>query len=90
MCVGRDGKAMGFTHPTQLELADCGHCLQVDIRAQNARSKRRLILLQSAEELQALNRIKRIFEDVDPSPDGPEGNYRQRQYRLKAVLAEVK
>ncbi|MGV8891802.1 MAG: hypothetical protein ACOH2K_02405 [Burkholderiaceae bacterium] len=73
-----------------LELADCGHCLQVDIRAQNARSKRRLILLQSAEELQALNRIKRIFEDVDPSPDGPEGNYRQRQYRLKAVLAEVK
>ncbi|MGV8897945.1 MAG: tetratricopeptide repeat protein [Burkholderiaceae bacterium] len=73
-----------------LELADCGHCLQVDIRAQNARSKRRLILLQSAEELQALNRIKRIFEDIDPGPDGPEGNYRQRQYRLKAVLAEVK
>lgn len=69
-----------------LELADCGHCLQVDIRAQNARSKRRLILLQSAEELQALNRIKRIFEDVDPGPDGPEGNYRQRQYRLKALV----
>ena len=69
-----------------LDQADCGHCLQVDIRAQNARSKRRLIRLQSAEELQALRRIKRIFEDIDSGPDGPEGNYRQRQYRLKALV----
>ncbi|NMM37508.1 MAG: hypothetical protein HHJ09_08325 [Glaciimonas sp.] len=69
-----------------LDLADCGHCLQVDIRAQNARSKRRLILLQTTEELQALHRIKRIFEDVDLGPDGPEGNYRQRQYRLRALV----
>ncbi|WP_025916105.1 tetratricopeptide repeat protein [Herminiimonas sp. CN] len=72
-----------------LNLADCGHCLQVDIRAQNARSKRRLILLQTGEELQALHRIKRIFEDVDCGPTGPEGNYRQRQYRLKALLADT-
>ncbi|NMM25904.1 MAG: sel1 repeat family protein [Glaciimonas sp.] len=69
-----------------LDLADCGHCLQVDIRAQNARSKRRLILLQTTEELQALHRIKRVFEDVDLGPDGPEGNYRQRQYRLRALV----
>lgn len=73
-----------------LNLADCGHCLQVDIRTQNARSKRRLILLQTADELQALHRIKRVFEDVDCGPSGPEGNYRQRQYRLKAVLPEAK
>lgn len=72
-----------------LNLADCGHCLQVDIRTQNARSKRRLILLQTGEELQALRRIKRIFEDVDCGPSGPEGNYRQRQYRLKAWLADT-
>ncbi|MEO6353120.1 MAG: hypothetical protein ABIO19_11320 [Burkholderiaceae bacterium] len=70
-------------------LADCGHCVQVDIREQNARSKRRLILLQNAEELQHWYRIKRIFEDVDCGPDGPEGNYRQRQYRLKALLPEA-
>lgn len=69
-------------------LADCGHCLQVDIRTQNARSKRRLILLQTAEELQALHRVKRIFEDVDCGPSGPEGNYRQRQYRLKALVGD--
>lgn len=72
-----------------LNLADCGHCLQVDIRAQNARSKRRLILLQTAEELQALHRIKRIFEDVDCGPTGPEGNYRQRQYRFKALVGDA-
>lgn len=70
-------------------LADCGHCLLVDIRAQNARSKRRLILLQTADELQALYRIKRIFEDVDCGPIGPEGNYRQRQYRLKALVGDA-
>jgi TPR repeat protein len=66
--------------------ADREHCLLVDIRAQYARSKRRLILLQTADQLQLLQRIERLFEDVDCGPDGPEGNYRQRLYRLKTVL----
>lgn len=72
-----------------LNQADCGHCLQVDIRQQNARSKRRLILLQTDAELQSLRRIKRIFEDVDCGPTGPEGNYRRRLYRLKALLGDA-
>lgn len=66
--------------------ADCEHCLLVDIRAQYARSKRRLILLRTADELQLLQRIERLFEDVDCGPSGPEGNYRQRLYRLKTLL----
>lgn len=66
--------------------ADREHCLLVDIRAQYARSKRRLILLQTADQLQLLQRIERLFEDVDCGPDGPEGNYRQRLYRLKTLL----
>lgn len=68
--------------------ADREHCLLVDIRAQYARSKRRLILLQTADELQLLQRIERLFEDVDCGPDGPEGNYRQRLYRLKALVGD--
>jgi hypothetical protein len=68
--------------------ADCGHCLLVDIRAQHQRSKRRLISLRSAEDRQALDRAVRLFEQVDGGPDGPEGNYRQRLYRLKMLTPE--
>lgn len=68
--------------------ADREHCLLVDIRAQYARSKRRLILLQTADELQLLHRIERLFEDVDCGPNGPEGNYRQRLYRLKTLVGD--
>jgi TPR repeat protein len=67
--------------------ADRGHCLVVDIRAQYARSKRRLISIGS-EQRAALHRIGRLFEDVDCGVDGLEGNYRQRLYRLKTVLPQ--
>ncbi len=66
-----------------VKAADQGHCLVVDIRASYGRSKRRLILLRTARERQALDRIVRLFESVDSGPDGLEGNYRQRLYRLK-------
>ncbi len=69
--------------------ADQGHCLLVDIRANYGRSKRRLILLETGEERQLLSRIARIFENVDCSMSGPEGNYRQRLYRLKTLLPEI-
>jgi TPR repeat protein len=76
----------GLSRPEALLLdlkeADRGHCLLVDIRAQHPHSKRRLIQLQTGEERQALDRIARLFEHVDCGPDGPEGNYRQRLYRL--------
>lgn len=71
-----------------LPAADHGHCLVVDIRAHHPHSKRRLILVQTAEERAALNRIARLFEQLERGPDGPEGNYRQRLYRLKTLLQE--
>lgn len=69
-----------------VKAADHGHCLVVDIRASYGRSKRRLILLRTAQQRQALDRIVRQFEHVDSGPDGLEGNYRQRLYRLKTWL----
>jgi hypothetical protein len=72
-----------------LNEADRGHCLVVDIRAQYARSKRRLIAVVDTEQRAALHRIGRLFEDVDCGPSGMEGNYRQRLYRLKTVLPQA-
>jgi hypothetical protein len=41
----------GLTRPEalliDLKQADCGHCLMVDIRSQYARSKRRLIMVET-------------------------------------------
>lgn len=83
----------GLTRPeallVDLKQADCGHCLVVDIRDYYARSKRRLILIETGDERQVLNRIGRLFEDVDCSLSGPEGNYRQRMYRLKTALPQI-
>lgn len=72
-----------------VKAADQGHCLVVDIRASYGRSKRRLVLLRTARERQALDRIVRLFESIDSGPDGLEGNYRQRLYRLKTWLPDV-
>jgi TPR repeat protein len=65
---------------------DHGHCLVVDIRASYGRSKRRLVMVDTAQQRQALDRIARLFEHVDCGPGGPEGNYRQRLYRLKTLV----
>jgi TPR repeat protein len=69
--------------------ADHGHCLVIDIRASYGRSKRRLVLVETAQQRHALDRIVRLFEDVDCGSGGPEGNYRQRLYRLKTLLPEA-
>lgn len=66
--------------------ADQGHCLVIDIRASYGRSKRRLVMVESAQQREALDRIVRQFEPVDCGPTGPEGNYRQRLYRLRTLL----
>ncbi len=82
----------GLSRPEMLLLdvnsADHGHCLVIDIRASYGRSKRRLVLVRTAQQRQALERIVRLFERVDCSFDGPEGNYRQRLYRLKTCLPQ--
>jgi TPR repeat protein len=69
-----------------VKAADRGHCLVVDIRAYYGRSKRRLVLVRTAQQREALERIIRLFEQVDCSLAGPEGNYRQRLYRFKTWL----
>lgn len=69
--------------------ADQGHCLVIDIRASYGRSKRRLIMIETAHERQSLDRIVQLFENVDCGPGGPEGNYRQRLYRLRTVVADL-
>ena len=66
--------------------ADQGHCMVIDIRASYGRSKRRLVMVESVAQRQALDRILRLFEPVDCGPAGPEGNYRQRLYRLRTLL----
>lgn len=68
-----------------VKAADHGHCLVIDIRSSYRRSKRRLVLLETAHERQALDRIVRLFGNVDSGPGGPEGNYRRRLYRLKTL-----
>jgi TPR repeat protein len=72
-----------------VKAADRGHCLVVDIRASYGRSKRRLVLVETAHERQSLDRIVRLFDDIDCSPSGPEGNYRQRLYRLRTLTGEM-
>jgi uncharacterized protein len=69
-----------------IKAADRGHCLVVDIRASYGRSKRRLVVIETAQERQALDDIVRVFDNIDCSSTGPEGNYRQRLYRLRTLL----
>ena len=67
---------------------DRGHCLVVDILASYGRSRRRLVLVETAQERQLLDRVVQVFEHVDCGPGGPEGNYRQRLYRLRTLLPD--
>ncbi len=69
--------------------ADRGHCLVIDIRSSYGRSKRRLVMVETAAEREALDRIVKAFDGIDGGPGGPEGNYRQRLYRLKTVVPEA-
>ena len=66
--------------------ADCGHCLVIDIRLIHPRSRRRLIMIETNEQRHVLNRVVQLFDGVDCSMHGPEGNYRQRLYRLRMLL----
>jgi TPR repeat protein len=68
--------------------ADRGHCLVIDIRASYGRSRRRLLLVDTVQERQLLDRVGEVFDDVDCGPGGPEGNYRQRLYRLRSLLPD--
>lgn len=72
-----------------IKAADQGHCLVIDIRASYGRSKRRLVAIATKAEREELNDILHQFGAQDSGPGGPEGNYRQRLYRLKTVLPDA-
>ncbi len=72
-----------------IKAADQGHCLVIDIRASYGRSKRRLVVVTNAQERHLLDRVGRLFDNVDCGPNGPEGNYRQRLYRLKTLVPDL-
>lgn len=72
-----------------VEAADHGHCLEVDIRATHPRSRRRLVQIISGDQRQALDRAARMFDVVDGKGTlGPEGNYRQRLYRFRSLMTQ--
>ncbi len=70
-----------------VQAADHGHCLEIDIRHEHPRSRRRLIPVLTGEQRQALDRAARVFDTVDGSPVGAEGNYRQRLYRFRSLMS---
>lgn len=82
--------AFGLSRPEALLLdiprADHGHCLEIDIGAFHARSRRRLVLIEDGDQRALVRVAARLFGDVDCGADGPEGNYRQRQYRLAGLV----
>ncbi|RZI40076.1 sel1 repeat family protein [Herbaspirillum sp. HC18] len=71
-----------------LNAADRRHCLVVDITAHHKRSKRRLILIETGKERQALTCIVRLFENIDCGPGGPEGNYHKRRSLFNRVIGQ--
>lgn len=72
-----------------VDTADHGHCLEVDIRESHPRSRRRLIQVQTGEQRQALDRAARMFDVADLHGElGPEGNYRQRLYRFRSLISQ--
>jgi hypothetical protein len=68
-----------------IKAADRGHCLVIDIRASYGRSKRRLVQINPVQR-QRFDQILSVFGDIDTGPAGPEGNYRQRLYRLRTSI----
>ncbi|WP_247869810.1 hypothetical protein [Herbaspirillum sp. ST 5-3] len=69
-----------------LDDADCGHCMLVDIRDYDIRARRRLIIIQTSDERRELDGIKRVFERATIGKIEHEGSYRQRLYRLDALM----
>jgi len=67
--------------------SDRGHCLLVDTRAMHARGTRRLIVIETEEQRVLLNKVSRLFRNIDCGQGGPEGSYRARQERLARLLA---
>jgi hypothetical protein len=72
-----------------IEAADHGHCLEVDIREQHPRSRRRLVQIVTGDQRAALDRVARMFDAIEAKDvAGQEGNYRQRLYRFRSLMTQ--
>lgn len=72
-----------------IEAADHGHCLEIDIRHVHPRSRRRLIQVLTGEQRQALDRASRLFDPTEAGMElDPEGTYRQRLYRFRSLISQ--
>jgi TPR repeat protein len=84
------GYLFGLTRAEALlidvQTADHGHCLEIDIREQHPRSRRRLIPILTGDQRQAVDHAARVFDTVDGNAITNEGNYRQRLYRFRSLM----
>jgi TPR repeat protein len=72
-----------------VEGADHGHCLEIDIRKAHPRSRRRLIQILTGDQRQALDRAARILDPAEnKAHHNLEGNYRQRLYRFRSLMTQ--
>ena len=71
------------TRPEAIKMAPLVKALQ------QAAPALQTVVCVTAQHREMLDQVLRLFERVDCSVDGPEGNYRQRLYRLKCYLAEL-
>ena len=46
-------------------------------------------MLETNEQRHLLNRVVQLFDGIDGGMTGPEGNYRQRLYRLRMMLRDL-
>lgn len=74
-----------FTPPRE----DIGECFAVDIREQVPRSKRRLVHVETGEEMALLDRARRLLAPENPHPTDVRGSVRQRRHDLENSLTTV-
>ncbi len=84
------GYLFGLTRAEALlidvQAADRGHCLEIDIREQHPRSRRRLIPILTGDQRQAVDHAARVFDTGEGNSLSAEGNYRQRLYRFRSLM----
>lgn len=85
--------AFGLTIPQMLLFTpredDGGECFAVDVREQVPRSRRRLVHVETAEEMALLGRARRLLAPENPHPTDVRGSVRQRRHDLEQTLTAV-
>ena len=82
--------AFGLNAPEMLlfdpQAADHADCVLIDIRSQLPRSKRRIVLVQSAAERALLDQAQRLLSPKAPHPTDVRGSYLQRKLDFEHTL----